>query len=493
MDPLAAANANVNAFGYLSIMVAVCLWFAWSRRTTLQAIASKYPAMAIFGLALGMRLINLGGESLWYDEAVTGLMTRLTLPDLVFATAADVHPPAFYILEWLIIRALGESDFALRLLPATASAGAAAMTYLIARDRLWPRAAAYAGIAAAIAPGLLYYGQEARQYSVLAFLLLVAIWAAEHKRWIAYAAALALALYVHNYAALYIAALLIVGVMTSTDVMLRLWATMAAALSYMPWLPTAWGQASAVSHGYWIQNLTPGRTIVEPVLTTMTGWRAPATLILIGAGAVFITTIAGIWQQSRSKSILALATVSILPPIMAVAVSAFLRPVYLPRAFILSAYLLCIVMAGYLYHDKTARIAMALLTVVLCVYHYSPALNKRDDIRAVASSLTTADRVLHTYEQTAVLFLWYAPQATHRLAYYPASLEWGLSADTRDALGIITTRDFEHFDYVVTASGAGASRAQIELTRRLTPAGPPLAVLYKQPLRWGSIYHVRTG
>ena len=68
-----------------------------------QFLAGRWPVLAIVLLALVLRLINLGGRALWYDEAFAVLYAEKPLETMLYGTvtqvggaAADVHPLFFY-------------------------------------------------------------------------------------------------------------------------------------------------------------------------------------------------------------------------------------------------------------------------------------------------------------------------------------------------------------------------------------------------------------
>ena len=56
--------------------------------------------LLLAGLLLGfaLRLVRLGAESLWYDETVSVVLARKSIPDLIAHTAGDIHPPGYYLL-----------------------------------------------------------------------------------------------------------------------------------------------------------------------------------------------------------------------------------------------------------------------------------------------------------------------------------------------------------------------------------------------------------
>ena len=52
------------------------------------------PGTLVLLLAFGLRLVQLGAGSIWYDESVSIYLAGLDLPAMVAHTAGDIHPPS---------------------------------------------------------------------------------------------------------------------------------------------------------------------------------------------------------------------------------------------------------------------------------------------------------------------------------------------------------------------------------------------------------------
>jgi len=164
--------------------------------------------VTILLLAASVRLWNLGGQSLWMDEAFSCLLATLPLPTAWQATITDaVHPPLYYLLlrPWLALA--GHSEFALRL--PSALAGVLTVALLLRAGRAWlgSAAARWAALLLALNPFHVWYSQEARMYTLLGLLALatlMAFWQALHSRhlraWAILAGFSALAYAVHYFA-----------------------------------------------------------------------------------------------------------------------------------------------------------------------------------------------------------------------------------------------------------------------------------------------------
>jgi len=119
-----------------------------------------------------LRLLALGREGLWCDEAYTALLIRQPPGELIASLLGqDDAPPLFYLLQKLITSLLGDGEGALRLLPALS--GIAGIGVLLASGeraaRTWS-AAIFATSAFAV-----FYARQARSYALVMLLVLIVI------------------------------------------------------------------------------------------------------------------------------------------------------------------------------------------------------------------------------------------------------------------------------------------------------------------------------
>lgn len=139
--------------------------------------ALSRPALVFAALvlvAIVIRLVNLGGDSLWLDEAATVAVASQDL-DLVLAGEGVVeHPPGYYALIHGILE-VDRSETAVRLPSVIASGLAVGVVFLLGRRLL----NAWVGLAGAallaLAPIDVWYGQEARQPALAALILFASL------------------------------------------------------------------------------------------------------------------------------------------------------------------------------------------------------------------------------------------------------------------------------------------------------------------------------
>ena len=157
---------------------------------------------ALLTLALGF--YQVGRPELWRDELASWSFGTRPLSSLL-ATARHTGGTqlAYYLLLHLWIMAFGDSVDAMRSLSVLAMAAAAACVTLVGRRLAGPRAGLFSGLVFALVPSVSRFAQEVRFYSLevlvamLATLLLLrALDRPSARRWLAYAACLALLGYV---------------------------------------------------------------------------------------------------------------------------------------------------------------------------------------------------------------------------------------------------------------------------------------------------------
>ena len=149
----------------------------------------RWLVLLLILLAFGRGVLGLGAKSLWWDESLSLHRARLDLPGILSnqitltdsiqqVVTVDNHPPVYFLLLRLTTQLFGESEFALRFLSLAFAVLAVPLLYATAR-RLIPRGIAAGLIAAALgalSPMYLWYGQEARMYTMLAFLSLLSFY-----------------------------------------------------------------------------------------------------------------------------------------------------------------------------------------------------------------------------------------------------------------------------------------------------------------------------
>jgi len=136
--------------------------------------------MALFSiliLATFLRFLNLG-ESLWLDEATSGLVVRnFDLGGILHQfLPGDFHPPLYYFTLKAWSELFGTSEVALRALSLLFGTLSVWLLYKLVSSIYSKSTALLAALFLAINPLHVYYSIEARMYSMLTFLVILSFW-----------------------------------------------------------------------------------------------------------------------------------------------------------------------------------------------------------------------------------------------------------------------------------------------------------------------------
>jgi len=232
---------------------------SYGRRLALITVAG-----ALLRVVLGAR------QGLGYDEDFTAVAVSHPLTETLRIVSRDSAPPLFYVLEHLAA-GFGGGPWNLRLVPI--AAGIALIPLLAALGRRVGGEAAGLWTAAFVAmlPATLFSSTNARMYGPAAMLIVAAIlllWRALERpggrRWIAFAAVAAAAVWTDYFAAVALAGVVLAAAWFRPPgrVYAAACLSFAAALaSLLPWLVYAGDQLSHTGQGFWVAPLSPATLI----------------------------------------------------------------------------------------------------------------------------------------------------------------------------------------------------------------------------------------
>jgi uncharacterized membrane protein len=443
-------------------------------------------------------------RALWLDETTTIAQAREPFGEMLAQLLAwDVHPPLFHVLMWAWIRLFGTGELAVRLPSIVAGVATVAIVYLLGRDLFTRRAGLLAAAATALAPMLVWYGQEARMYSLVLLFGLLTVWAqvrvlrsGQRRFWALYAIAAALLLWTHYFAVLYVAlqqaAFLLVAWRRRFDPEARrylqrwLAATAVIMLALAPmWLVLgpqleafqareAGGGAADHPEALAVEFQGPLDTYAVGANGVWALWGFhPLQIMVLLVAAWPLLMLAGLGMLGRAgapwKRFLAILVV--LPPIALFLMGQQNRFVFEVRYFLLSVPLLLLLLASYIDDVRTRAgraVASGLLLVPLAVglvnqqtSEVNPRAYDFDDIIDEVRAAAGPDDLL-VYEP------WYLEET---IAYYGEDLE---AVPLRE-LDELPDRDDVETVFVVGsfleqdrhASVHGAAISELESTRDL--------------------------
>jgi len=398
-----------------------------------------WTLVALLLLAALARFSGLGARSLWFDEALSGLIARLDTVQVLANAAGSSHPPGYYFLLHLW-QPLGKSEFALRFPSAWCSLAAVALVARLGRDVFDRRTARLAALGMALSPFQVYYGQEARMYAIAVLVSAGVLWSFlrgvqgdGRAAWWAYGVLTALGLYVHYYVALVVLALhlwLLLDWRRARRVLVPL--LVADGLVGLAFLPQA--AQFLFETGEYVGGVTswqPRPSLLSPLTTLyylVFGLVRPMGAAWldwawVGLGLFLVLALLALAAVSlvrRGRGHIGWALLSLIaaPVLVILAISSVTHSIYSERSFAVVTPGLMLLLAWEV--SKASRRSPALylgtILIVLAVvgvilYHGQPDPAKpplREAVAAVTREAQAGDVILHLQDASYIPACYYA-------------------------------------------------------------------------------------
>ena len=417
---------------------------ALSRLASVRLAAPAFAVALLAGSAF-LRTRGIDG-SLWMDEGLSIGIASHALLDIPGLLHQDGNPPLYYLLLHVWMDLVGDSEvqarglsllFALLCVPAGLWAG-------------WSLFGVRAGMAcaalAAVVPFLTVYAQEARMYSLVALLGLLASASFLHafvyrrrRHAAVFGLLLALLLYTHSWGAFFaigaVAALASVLAVTPERRGVVRDAALAfggAAIAFLPWLPTLAHQA-AHTGAPWSQP--PRLGVPVQVSRWVFGGSGAAIALLLGGGAGLAAVARG--RRSREATAVLSLVALVLVTLGVAWVFSQANPAWSPRYFgvIVGPLLLLaglgVTRAG---HMGLAALLLAFaLSLKPMAHENRTKSNGRDVAAQVHGSLAPGDVILATQPEQLPAMRYYLP-GPFRYATTLGPVRDARVMDWRDAL-----------------------------------------------------------
>jgi uncharacterized membrane protein len=388
---------------------------------------------------------------------------------MIAATAGDVHPPLWYLIEWIVYHLLPLPAWAIRLPALIFSMMAIYMFVLVCNSLLIPaRVQVAATFLMSILPMQIWYAQEGRMYALLEFLVLAALYAGLQRKWITLGLIGTAMLYTQNYSIFYLAVIGFVLLVLDWSQIKKVFISLATAGTlYLPWAFVVANQITEINGRYWIMDAGPG-AVLGAVYKQFFASAMLAPGLIPSYVVVFAVLIIGAYSLVITHSQKQLCEISFVVPMMAFAplaiawiVSLLWQPVLLfrpligisPFLYLIAAWPLSSVQpipamsSGKVY---AACFIVPLLGMGTIGYFQNIAAMKGEG--AVSPMLDTLDYVRSHWQEGDVIYytddgpminiMPYAadlpqykmPACDERVGYAPVL--GSLSDSTREALGI---------------------------------------------------------
>jgi uncharacterized membrane protein len=186
------------------------------KESVLGFLKDNYLIILIFIAGVLTRFYDLGGESVWYDEAVSIAVSKLGFADIikwVFDNTAETNPPFYYLVLSFWVPVFGDSEFIARVPSAVLGSLSVFAVYAVGKLLYNKKTGLIAALIVAMSVFHIRYAQEARGYTLMVCLMLVSYYCLlqltiKNTRIYAviYVASTALLVYTHYYGVMIILA-----------------------------------------------------------------------------------------------------------------------------------------------------------------------------------------------------------------------------------------------------------------------------------------------
>lgn len=403
------------------------LWFREVQRSRLRIP----PWLIITAVALLFRLPGMN-DSLWYDETFTAALARLPFDQMNIVTLYDVHPPVWYLIEHLTVRVFGASEIALRLPSLLFGIYSCVLVYELAGQFASKRAALFAGLFTAMLPAHIYYGHEARGYTLLLCCVLQMMLSTMKGRKRDFVLLSYIVPMVHSLGLVYLP---VVGLWGLAHKRIKRGTLIAGAVAALPAFALALVQSREVANGFWLSDLTPAG-LISP-LYRMTLMVIPTNYVSLFAAVIAGTTVIALFvnrRRLRSAQFVLLLSVLFGVPAALGLLSFAWHNVYLDRAMLPAAALLPILWATLFDRLQSGQqlVARAILLPTLLIAGMVTTSNKTD-VRVMADVCADTDMTYTTSISAAFVAQYYI--ATPILWPGAGDLNQSLPTVALDALG----------------------------------------------------------
>ena len=345
--------------------------------------ARVVPILLLAGAAAAPRFYHLSFERLWGDEAYSRDMAVNAWHAFWGIVRVDSNPPFYLLLLRAWVRLFGTNEAGLRSLSALLGVAGVGAMYALGRELGGKKAGWWAAATMTFSLMHIYYSQEARMYSLLVLSAALSGWMllrllrTGRNGYIAgYAVTLAAMAYTHYFALFFFLAQLVYAVVflvRRRDLAVSkkyAGACAAAAVMYLPWLPTFWLQVHTAKP--WMPPITAANLKFYATQSFGT-WFA----FELWAAALLVALVtAAIWARRTTGWPLLLAVLfAAFPFFLPFIISYAWKPVFLPRYVILALVGVSLI-AGLAIASirRTAVRGLFGVAVVLCMSWGLPTL-----------------------------------------------------------------------------------------------------------------------
>lgn len=464
----------------------------------IRAVADAQELIALGAIIVAgavLRIWHITAQEFWLDEAFTGVLMQKTWLGMVSPIVHDVHPPLYYVLLKIWVSVFGLSDAALRGMSVVPSVALIPLAWVFVKRFFSTSALIALGVALVIAtnPFLVAYAQEARSYTLFAFVLVATVYffykaltkspLAFSRTWFGCSLLIALSWLTHYFTAVGLFGLFafLVYYYKSNNLfsgngkriatlLMRL--LLIPFLTFVAWLPILYTQLRSQYGLLWIPDVT-WQSIPHSITAFLFGvhkhiqgipepyvgggtW-TPARIGGIALGVLIVASAVAFFRSTKKQQhTLLLLLICWVLPLVAVAIyAATMQSLYVERYFIPFAALFLIYSALVWANQKIVYVAIigAFVVIGLVVPSTLPEKQLRPVAQYLAERATTHVVV---DDPTAFLILkHYAKDTDNNYRIYDANATHGYASWTIITDGDVVTdpSDLRSNDIFVSKKG----------------------------------------
>jgi uncharacterized membrane protein len=408
-------------------------------------------ALIVVGLAVRVVLMR----SIWVDEAISIHQAHLSLGGMLDdLRETDRHPPLHYLILWLTVRLFGDGELAVRAPSILASAALIPVLFATGRELFDRRTGLVAAAFAAVAPLIVWYGQEARMYALFMLLGSVALLAqvkvlrdGRTRYWVLYAAVTIALLYTHYFAVIPIAIQQIVFAIAAwkraqaghpvRSLLIGTWLTwlalLAAAAPLAPFALDQFSQSQAAGMGFGGAPSAaapldiPGSSaslyaVLSNFVWAVWGYHANSTMLRVAALWPLLMLLSlALMGQRRSNATRVVLALALAPVLLLLFVGLVKRDLFEVRYFVAAVPMMMLLLAravaGGPRRRMPALVATGALTLTLLIGLGDQQLNPnnprefdfRGALEQIRREARPGDRVVFAPDYLRDVVSYYSP------------------------------------------------------------------------------------
>lgn len=362
-------------------------------------------ALGLAAVTVASTLVRLGGRhlSLWVDEGMSVGIASHSLTEIPGVLINDGSPPLYYLLLHGWMELFGSSETAVRALSLVFAVAAVPVAWWAGRSLFGRRAAWVAAVLVAFSPYLTIHSREARMYSLVVLLGMLAVAAflqvfVLRRRRLLWVLVVALAALVYtHYWGLFVVAAMVVAVpvcafYVGTD---RRGRAMDAGIAFggvgllfAPWAPSFVAQVRQTAAPW---SRTPTGADVLRSIHSVLGSRWVSLALGVAVAVLVVRLLRS--QQDPERTLVLSLSVILVTTLAASWLSSQLEPSWSPRYF--GVYLPPLVLLAAVAFGRAGKLglaAVAALVVIWCVPSFSgwqslSEARPKSNVRALAARL----------------------------------------------------------------------------------------------------------